>query len=132
MDKYDERRDELAESALKTLGRARATPAPACARSRSNSEFSHGVLHYYFADKTELIIYGVRHYKAECVHPVRRHRRDDVDHAEELRDGFAAKLAETRRRRSPMHRLWYDLRNQSMFDQRSATTSPRSTQARAR
>jgi len=34
---------------------------------------------------------------------------------EELLDAFAAKLVETLRDEAPMHRLWYDLRTQSMF-----------------
>ena len=37
---------------------------------------------------------------------------------QELLDGFAAKLVETIVEESPMHRLWYDLRVQSMFDAR--------------
>jgi hypothetical protein len=36
--------------------------------------------------------------------------------AGELRDGFAAALAATLREDAPMHRLWYDLRNQSLFE----------------
>jgi hypothetical protein len=36
--------------------------------------------------------------------------------AEELRARFAAKLAETIREEGAMHQLWYDLRNQSMFE----------------
>ena len=48
------RRDQLAESALQTLGElgyARTSLRDIAA----NSEFSHGVVHYYFTDKTELI-----------------------------------------------------------------------------
>ena len=37
---------------------------------------------------------------------------------QELLDGFAAKLVETIVAEAPMHRLWYDLRIQSMFDAR--------------
>jgi AcrR family transcriptional regulator len=114
-DKYDERRNQLAESALTTLGElgyARAS----LREIANNSEFSHGVVHYYFADKFELIVYCVRYYKARCVH-----RYDDVvdgaGTAEELLDGFAAKLCETLRDEAPMHRLWYDLRSQSMFEE---------------
>jgi AcrR family transcriptional regulator len=82
----------------------------------SNSEFSHGVLHYYFSDKLELIVFCVRYYKARCVH-----RYDEVVErsttADELLDGFVAKLAETIVEEAPMHRLWYDLRSQSMFEE---------------
>jgi TetR/AcrR family transcriptional regulator, transcriptional repressor of bet genes len=114
-DKFDERRNQLAESALRTLGElgyARAS----LREIANNSEFSHGVVHYYFSDKLELIIYCVRYYKAQCVT-----RYDGVvaesTTADELVEAFAAKLAETIRDEAPMHRLWYDLRTQSMFEE---------------
>lgn len=113
-DKHDERRDQLAESALRTLGDlgyARAS----LREIANNSEFSHGVVHYYFRDKLELIAYCVRYYKARCVT-----RYDSVvasaTTADELVSGFVAKLIETLRDEAPMHRLWYDLRSQSMFE----------------
>ena len=40
----------------------------------------------------------------------------DSTTADELLDAFAAKLAQTIRDEAPMHRLWYDLRTQSMFE----------------
>ena len=55
-DKHDERRRALADSALRTLGElgyARAS----LREIANNSEFSHGVVHYYFHDKLELIVY---------------------------------------------------------------------------
>lgn len=114
VDKFDARRDQLAESALKTLGDlgyARTT----LREIANNSAFSHGVVHYYFRDKLELVIYSVRYYKARCVT-----RYDSVLAvsltADGLVDAFAAKLAETIREEAPMHRLWYDLRTQSMFE----------------
>lgn len=114
VDKFDERRDQLAESALLTLGElgyARAS----LREIASNSPFSHGVVHYYFADKLELVVYSVRYYKARCVT-----RYDAVVEGstttEELLTGFAAKLAETIRDEAAMHRVWYDLRTQSMFE----------------
>src|SRR3954470_6048883 len=115
-DKYDERRNQLAESALQTLGElgyARAS----LREIANNSEFSHGVVHYYFADKLELIVYCVRYYKARCV---TRYDAvvDDSTTPEELLDAFAAKLVETLRDEAAMHRLWYDLRTQSMFEEK--------------
>jgi TetR/AcrR family transcriptional regulator, transcriptional repressor of bet genes len=114
-DKFNRRRDELAESALATLGEmgyARAS----LREIANNSAFSHGVVHYYFQDKLELVIYSVRYYKARCVT-----RYDSVvsesRSAGELVDAFAAKLTQTIRDEAPMHRLWYDLRTQSMFEQ---------------
>jgi TetR/AcrR family transcriptional regulator, transcriptional repressor of bet genes len=113
-DKHDRRRSELAESALRTLGEL-GYARTSLREIASNSEFSHGVVHYYFADKLELIVYCVRYYKARCVT-----RYDDViadaTSADGLVEAFAAKLAETIRDEGPMHSLWYDLRSQSMFE----------------
>src|SRR5436190_1073176 len=50
VDKFDARRDQLAESALKTLGElgyARTT----LREIANNSTFSHGVVHYYFEEQ---------------------------------------------------------------------------------
>ncbi|GAA0274664.1 TetR/AcrR family transcriptional regulator [Cryptosporangium japonicum] len=114
-DKYDERRTQLAESALLTLGEL-GYARSSLREIANNSEFSHGVVHYYFADKLELIIYCVRYYKARCVT-----RYDavvaDSSTPEQLVEAFAAKLVETILDEAPMHRLWYDLRTQSMFEE---------------
>jgi TetR/AcrR family transcriptional repressor of bet genes len=115
-DKHDERRRTLAESALKTLGElgyARAS----LREIANNSDFSHGVVHYYFEDKHDLIVQCVREYKAVCV------RRYDVVVAgatttEALVTGFADQLVLTLDQDAPMHRLWYDVRTQSMFEER--------------
>jgi len=115
-DKYDERRNQLAESALQTLGEL-GYARTSLREIANNSEFSHGVVHYYFADKFELIVYCVRYYKARCV---TRYDAvvDDSTTPEGLLDAFAAKLVETLRDEAPMHRLWYDLRTQSMFEEK--------------
>ena len=115
VDKHDLRRKELAESALATLG-ALGYAKASLREIASNSEFSHGVVHYYFQDKLELIIYCVRYYKARCV------KRYDGVVAEsatpdELTRAFADKLVETIVEEAPMHRLWYDLRTQALFEE---------------
>ena len=66
VDRYDERRDQLAESALRTLGE-RGYARTSLREIALNSQFSHGVLHYYFEDKLDLIDYCIRYYKAKCV-----------------------------------------------------------------
>lgn len=110
---YDDRRDRLADSALLTLG-DRGYADTSLRDIAANSEFSHGVVHYYFRDKTELITYAVRRYKQQCVT-----RYDDViansTTTDELVAGFADRLVETIVEDSSMHRLWYDLRTQAMF-----------------
>jgi AcrR family transcriptional regulator len=116
VDKFGERRDQLAAAALQTL--AEQGYANTSLRDiAQNSDFSHGVLHYYFADKFELITYCVRQYKVECVR-----RYDSVvataATADELRAGFGAAMAGTLRDDAALHRLWYDLRNQSLFEEK--------------
>ncbi len=115
VDKFAERRAQLAASALQTLselGYARTSLRDIA----QNTAFSHGVLHYYFRDKVDLIIEAVKQYKAECV------RRYDAivasaTSAAELRRGFGDALVKTLRDDASMHRLWYDLRNQSLFEE---------------
>jgi AcrR family transcriptional regulator len=112
--KFAERRAELGEAALQTLaelGYARTS----LREIAQNSEFSHGVLHYYFADKLDLILCSVQQYKARCVR-----RYDEVTSEatsyEELVEAFAAAMGETLRNEASLHRLWYDLRAQALFE----------------
>jgi len=116
VDKFSERRAQLADAALQTLaelGYARTS----LREIAQNSQFSHGVLHYYFSDKEDLITHCVRQYEAACVT-----RYDEIvataGSAEELKREFSAAMAQTLRTDAPMHRLWYDLRNQSLFDEK--------------
>jgi AcrR family transcriptional regulator len=114
VDKFAERRAELAEATLQTLselGYARTS----LREIAQNSAFTHGVLHYYFTDKFDLILCSVRHYKARCVT-----RYDEVTanakSADELLEGFLSALATTLREEAHLHRLWYDIRAQAMFE----------------
>ena len=114
VDKFAERRSELAEAALQTLselGYARTSVREIA----QNSAFTHGVLHYYFADKVDLILCSVRQYKSRCVT-----RYDEVTAAAKSRDellqGFLGVLAQTLREEAHLHRLWYDIRAQAMFE----------------
>ena len=115
VDKFEERRRELADAALQTLselGYARTS----LREIAQNSAFSHGVLHYYFRDKVDLITYCVRRYKAVCVQ-----RYDeivaDARTADALALGFADAMAATLVADATMHRLWYDLRSQALFEE---------------
>jgi AcrR family transcriptional regulator len=114
VDKFTERRAELAEATLQTLselGYARTS----LREIAQNSAFTHGVLHYYFADKFDLILCSVRQYKARCVT-----RYDEVTASaksrDELLEGFLSALATTLREEAHLHRLWYDIRAQAMFE----------------
>ena len=115
VDKFAERRAQLADAALQTLaelGYARTS----LREIAQNTEFSHGVLHYYFSDKEDLITHCVRQYEAACVT-----RYDEIvaaaSSAAELKREFSTAMAHTLRSDAPMHRLWYDLRNQSLFEE---------------
>ncbi len=114
-ERFEERRQQLAESALTTLaelGYARTS----LREIAQHSEFTHGVVHYYFADKVELIAYCVRLFHARVVS-----RFDALMEVPDV-DGAAMVLLMGERLRatfteeSSMHRLWYDLRTQSLFD----------------
>ena len=113
VDKIEARRQELGAAALRTLAE-RGYANTSLREIAQNSEYSHGVLHYYFADKTELIIYCVRVYKTRCV----RHYDsvDDATSAEDLSERFLAALLRTLREDSHEQRLWYDMRAQSLFE----------------
>ena len=116
VDKVDERRNQLAESALKTLGEL--GYAKSSVRDiANNSEFSHGVVPYYFHDKFELIVL-LRALRRGPLHaPLRRGRRrrdDDGGAPRRLRRQAPGDLAGGG---SDAPRRWYVLRAQSMFEE---------------
>jgi AcrR family transcriptional regulator len=120
VDKFEMRRDELADAALATLGEL-GYARTSLREISQNTSFSHGVLHYYFRDKNELITYCVRRYKEHCVT-----RYDEIveqsSTARELSERMADALVSTMVEDLSMHRLWYDLRAQAMFETALAPT----------
>ena len=114
VDKFEQRRAELGEATLQTLaslGYARTS----LREIAQNSAYSHGVLHYYFKDKTDLILCSVRQYKARCITRYDRIVAEAED-ADGLLQDFLTTLGETLSTEAPLHRLWYDLRSQAMFE----------------
>jgi AcrR family transcriptional regulator len=113
-DKFEARRGELADATLATLGEL-GYARTSLRGIAQKTDFSHAVLHYYFRDKIELITFCVRRYKEHCVT-----RYDEIvaeaASPEELARQFADALVATMLEDTPMHRLWYDLRAQAMFD----------------
>lgn len=114
-DKFAQRRSELAQATLQTLadlGYARTS----LREIAQNSVYSHGVLHYYFTDKLDLISCSIREYKTRCAT-----RYDDVvaqaTDVDGLVAGFLQRLGETLRNDASVHSLWYDLRSQALFEQ---------------
>lgn len=114
VDKVEQRRLELAESALRTLGDL-GYARTGLREIAANSPFSHGVVHYYFHDKIELITFCVRHYKTIC-----SRRYDDAVASATTSTGLVEEvvtiMSRTLLEDAALHRLWYDLRTQSMFE----------------
>lgn len=113
VDKFVERRRALAWDALNTLGEigyARTSLREIALSSGS----SHGVLHYYFKDKADLITCCVRLYKEHCIA-----HYDEVTTratAAGVIDGFVERLSASIVEDAALHRLWYDMRAQSLFE----------------
>jgi len=113
-EKRDEKKRLIAQSALqalKELGYANTSLRDIAAKS----DLSLGMLHYYFEDKTELIIYCVSTYKQDFV----RRTQQAIDAAKD-RDqviaGFTDALVQSIIDDEATHRLWYDIQTQAMFD----------------
>lgn len=113
-DKREEKRRALIESAsdaLRALGYANTSLRDIA----EASGVSLGQLHYYFEDRTDLILFCVHHYKDAFLADV-----DAATAGVRDRDGavaaLAAVLAGTLARSALTHRLWYDIRAQAMFD----------------
>lgn len=115
IDKYEERKRELGRDALSVLselGYAR-TSLRDIAKA---SGFSLGVLHYYFVDKVELISYCVGLYKQDFVEQIQL-AVDQATDAGHLRERVFGVLVASVEREPEKHRLWYDIRAQSLFDE---------------
>lgn len=112
--KRDAKRQEIAQSAisaLKTYGYAQTTLRDIA----EQSDLSLGMLHYYFDSKEDLMIYCVRLYKEEFIRRMQPVPQEAVSEARAIA-AFAAGLVETIVVDAEIHRLWYDIRSQSMFD----------------
>ena len=114
VDKFAQRRRLLALSASTTIAE-RGFANTGLRDIARHSELSHGSLHYYFTDKDDLIAESVWLFKSECA------RRYDgivatAQSGQELATRVAEEMTRTPRDEASMHRLWYDLRNQALFD----------------
>lgn len=113
--KRDEKKRQIAESALaalKELGYANTSLRDIAEKS----DMSLGMLHYYFEDRSDLIIYCVQVYKEAFV----RNITDALDRAEgrdQVVSSFAEALVTSIVDDEMTHRLWYDIRTQAMFDE---------------
>ncbi|WP_293696596.1 TetR/AcrR family transcriptional regulator [uncultured Agrococcus sp.] len=114
VDKFALRRRELADAALAAVAQ-RGFAKTGLRDVAAQTALSLGSLHYYFDDKDDLIGQAIWQHKSECA------RRYDpiVESAQtgaELADRFGEEMSATLRDEADLHRLWYDLRNQALFD----------------
>ncbi|TLH49621.1 TetR/AcrR family transcriptional regulator [Mycolicibacterium aubagnense] len=82
-------------------------------------EISLGILHYYFDDKDDLVVCCVRQYKDQFID---RYNSIVIEGGSgpELKTRISGALSNSLRESAVMHRLWYDLRTQALFDDRFA------------
>ena len=113
--KFETRRQQLAGAALATLGElgyANTSLRDIAAKSGS----SLGTLHYYFANKEDLINYCVRRYKRNFIDEVNEVINSCTD-LKSLIKRFVASFVKTVSSDSESHSLWYDIRSQAMFNE---------------
>lgn len=113
--KRDAKKREIAESsinALKIYGYARTTLRDIAAQT----QMPLSSLHYYFEDKDELLVFCVRRYKLKFIELI-EHAVSETGDLSEFADAFCEALAQTILDDAELHRLWYDIRNQAMFDE---------------
>lgn len=110
----DERRRQIAEAALQAL------MAYGCAGTTlrdiaEQSQLSLGMLHYYFEDRRDLVIYCLGLYRDSFMarfEPL----AEAVGTREELVSTLAAGLTDAVLSDTLVNRFWYDIRSQSLFD----------------
>lgn len=108
------KRRELARhtlTALAELGFARVNLREVAARSGTQL----GSIHYYFEDKTDLLTCAVRLYKDEFIQGLER-VIGEADSAGGLVERAAAAMVQAIAEQAHLHRLWYDVRAQALFD----------------
>jgi len=109
-----DKRQELAQHALLALaelGFARLNLREIATRSG----VALGVIHYYFKDKKELLIYCVGLYKDGFIQNLEE-QIASADNLAALKSQFITALAHAVEDQGHIHRLWYDIRAQALFD----------------
>ncbi|MGP8025285.1 MAG: TetR/AcrR family transcriptional regulator [Acidocella sp.] len=109
-----DKRQELAQHALLALaelGFARLNLREIATRSG----VALGVIHYYFKDKKELLIYCVGLYKDAFIQNLEE-QIASADNLAALKSQFITALVHSVEEQGHIHRLWYDIRAQALFD----------------
>ena len=115
-DKRQLKKQQLVDSAVEALT-ASGYANSSLRDIASVCKVSLGTLHYYFQDKNELIVYCVKGYKSVFIDELMLFF-EAVEDREQAIKGFSELLSSSIEHNASMHRLWYDIRNQAMFDER--------------
>lgn len=113
--KRDGKKRKIAASALealKELGYANTSLRDIA----DKSDLSLGMLHYYFEDRTDLIIYCVQIYKQDFVR-ILKEALAAAEGRDQVVTAFSDALVTSIIDDQMTHRLWYDIRSQAMFDE---------------
>ncbi|KIN60335.1 Transcriptional regulator, TetR family [Sulfitobacter noctilucae] len=109
------KKQQIAESAIKALielGYANTSLRDIAEKS----DMSLGMLHYYFEDRADLIVFCVSRYKQGFVAEIAR-ALEAAKGRESVVNAFSDVLSASIVNNAQTHRLWYDIRNQAMFDE---------------
>lgn len=112
--KREAKRLELAQSAISMLSE-RGFARTSLRDIAAYSDVSVGVIHYYFTDKADLITCCVQLYKDRFVAALDA-ILDTNAPREILVRNFIRELQNAVERDARTHRLWYDIRGQSLFE----------------
>ena len=121
-EKRENRRIEIADHAIRCF--AEHGYAETSLRDIAEAaEINLGQLHYYFESKTDLILYTIRRYKTRFIGRL----AEVIEHEGTQKARVASVidlLTVAATRDAKIHRLWYDLRAQALFnpDLRAATS----------
>ncbi|MEM8660359.1 MAG: TetR/AcrR family transcriptional regulator [Pseudomonadota bacterium] len=112
--KFELRRNQLAQSTLATMGK-NGYAKTSMRDIASDAGVSLGTLHYYFVDKAELVTYCVQSFKRNFIQRVIE-RCQASSNMEELLTAFCEECATSMLDEFSVHRVWFDIRAQAMFD----------------
>ena len=112
--KFEARRERLAESTLTTMGR-KGYAGTSMRDIASDAEVSLGTLHYYFVDKSELLTYCVKSFKRAFIQKVIT-ECEAADDFEGLVTRFCDVTCESMISDYQEHRVWFDIRSQALYE----------------
>lgn len=110
----EEKRRQIAKSALQAL------MAYGCAGTTmrdiaEQSQLSLGMLHYYFEDRRDLVIYCLGLYRVGFMARFER-LVEAAETRDDLISSLASGLSDAVMSETLVNRFWYDIRSQSLFD----------------